>query len=188
MNEMESFLPFTKAELIEIFYSVFPVMKELDSVAVDFAEAVRNDKTTCHFHGRQNLINYLKKIWEEGRRTDGEGGRKEERCKTEEERGRSEKERGKREEEGGMKGEERGRRESEKREEGRKEEGKREEGRRKEEEVEEIRRKGRAVLDNLIWLKEEALQIELNRIREMMELYGEFAKLFTQKVILSKYI
>ena len=176
---MESFLPFTQVELIEIFYSVFPSLKELDSVAVSFAEAVRNDKTTCHFHGRQNLVNYLKRIWEEGRRMQEVGGKKEEE-ETKRVEGRSRDEKAGKREEGGRKDEDGLRKDEERRVEGR-----REEGRRREEDVEDIKRRGRAVLENLIWLKEEALQIELDRIREMMELYGEFAKIFTHKVILS---
>ena len=39
----------------------------------------------------------------------------------------------------------------------------------------------------MILLKEEALQVEMIKIREMMELYGQFSKLFMKKLSESKY-
>lgn len=47
--------------------------------------------------------------------------------------------------------------------------------------------KAKRTLENMILLKEEALQIEMIKIREMMELYGQFSKLFMKKLSESKY-
>lgn len=114
LNELELYIPLGISELLEIFLTFFPD-KEFESIGIEWANSIKKDKTTSHFHGKESLAKYLsqiKIIYEK----------------------------------------------------------------------EDPKTQALKTLEDLIILKEEALEIQMEKIKNMMELYGDFVTIFNKKL------